>query len=62
MNPLLDPATAKGRAAEVRRTAEAARVARSTRRRSDPAPGTRHPVRHALGGSLLKAGLRLLNA
>lgn len=61
MYPLLDSATMNRRAREGRQAAAAARVAKGARaRRSDAGPS--HPVRHAVGASLVKAGVRLINA
>ena len=57
MYPLLDRATMAARAEETRRTAAAARLALSARGESD----TRvHGVRRALGVSLVRAGLHLI--
>jgi hypothetical protein len=63
MYPLLDTNTLNRRAAEGRRAAEAARAAKGSGRGSDPHETTaRHGVRHAVGASLVRAGLRLINA
>jgi hypothetical protein len=63
MYPLLDTATINRRAAEGRLAAAAARRARGTRaepgRQDDR---SRRGVRHAVGSSLVRAGLRLIDA
>jgi hypothetical protein len=62
MYPLLDSTTMNRRAREGRQAAAAARVARGTRTKPVAEGGRRHGVRHALGSSLVRAGLRLINA
>jgi hypothetical protein len=63
MYPLQDYTTMTRRAAEGRRAAEAAGVARRARtRNAEEAPRSRRGVRHALGASLVRAGVRLINA
>ena len=61
MYPLLDSATMNRRAREGRQAAEAARVAKGARARTAGARPS-HAVRHVVGASLVKAGLRLINA
>jgi hypothetical protein len=61
MYPLLDHTTMTRRAGEARQHAAAARAADGARAR--PARKTRVPqgLRHALGASLVRAGLRLIH-
>lgn len=62
MYPLLDRATMSAHAEEMRRTAAAARLALDARSAGGDS-GTRvHGVRRALGVSLVRAGLRLIEA
>jgi hypothetical protein len=60
MYPLLDGATMSARNEEMRRTAAAARLA-LTARGAEP-DARAHGVRRALGVSLVRAGLRLIEA
>ena len=62
MYPLLDTATVTRRAAEGRRAAEAVRAAKDIRGRAARDEKQRHGVRHALGTSLVRAGVRLTRA
>jgi hypothetical protein len=62
MYPLLDSTTVTARAAESRRVADRARLARSTRARSDEGDTGARGVRHVLGMGLVRAGLRLIHA
>ena len=62
MYPLLDSTTMNARAAEGRRAAAAARLARDLRGRDEKEEAHPHGVRHAVGVGLVRIGHRLIHA
>jgi hypothetical protein len=62
MYPLLDTTTLNRAVRDERKAAEAARAARSVTPARPKDVASHRGVRHAVGASLVRAGLRLINA